>query len=394
MRTSQFIALSVLALLVFSAVSMTTAERASAQNLEDDRWYLGEAARADTYYIYEIQDYYVKDSAPFTMALYFKEQDSSGDWTVPVYVVESSGKVITGTLKLGENLAIQSGGSDIPNEMKPYVGGYQDTLTWLEAFTNKAQPESLNGVTWGKLACIGCGTLDPKGSEQVTAAGNTYETTVLVNARGQNDSKIWVAKQLPYPVKALTYADVNFGSAPIQYKFDLVETGTGEPPTPEETVVIPESPITLSTGRGTYIITLSWTPGTIEPGKETDFNIQFANNRGEPVERVRYDFVVKSATSGEVIQEFTNQNTGQSDSSNVKVMFDQGGPVTATVKINSVEGGNTGDFTGVFLESADFNIVVVPEFPVAMLALAGALVSVVLVVRLRRFGRNGLSLTG
>ena len=75
-------------------------------------------------------------------------------------------------------------------------------------------------------------------------------------------------------------------------------------------------------------------------------------------------------------------------------MFDQGGPVTATVKINSVEGGNTGDFTGVFLESADFNIVVVPEFPVAMLALAGALVSVVLVVRLRRFGRNGLSLTG
>jgi hypothetical protein len=391
MRTSQFIAaLSVLALLVFSAVSMTTAERAFAQNLEDDRWYIGEAARADTYYIYEIQDGSTNDGAPFKMSLYFKEQDSNGDWTVPVYVVESSGKVLTGTFKLGDNLSIQSGGSDISREMQTYAGGYLNTLTWLEAFTNKAQPESLNAVTWGKLACIGCGTLDPKGSEQVTAAGTTFDTTVLVNARGQKDSKLWIAKELPYPVKALTYADVNFGNAPIQYKFDLVETGTGEPPVPEDTTFVPDSPITLSTGRGTYIITLSWSPNTIEPGQETDFNVAFTNNREEPVNRVRYDFTVKSTETGEVIQEFKDQNTGQTNTSNVKVNFEQGGPVTVTVKVNSVAGGNTGDFTGDFIESVDYNIVVVPEFPVAMLALAGALVSVVLVVRLRGFGRNGL----
>jgi hypothetical protein len=319
------------------------------------------------------------------MGLYFKEQDSDGAWTVPIYVVESSGKVVTGTLKLGDNLAVQSGASEIPSDLSPFIGGYQDTLTWLEAFTNKAEPESLKGVTWGKLACIGCGTLDPKGNEQITSAGNTYETTVLVNTRGQTDSKIWISKDLPYPVKAETYADVNFGTAPIQYKFDLVETGTGEPPVPEEITVIPESPMTVSTARGTYVVTLSWSPTTIEPGQETSFNVRFANNRGSPVDRVNYDLVVKSATTGEVLHESTNQRTGESDSSDVKVMFNEGGQVTVSVKVNSVEGGNTGDFSGVFLESADFNIVVVPEFPAAALLLAGALTSGIVALRL---GRN------
>ncbi|MGI0018900.1 MAG: hypothetical protein ACREAY_00350 [Nitrososphaera sp.] len=391
MKSHQIIALSLLSVLVFSALEVSIATK-SAYAQDDDRWYIGKNAPADTYYIYKIQDAAVKDGAPFTMALYLQEQDSSGDWTAPVYVVENTGHVITGTFKLGENLAVLSGSSDIPEEMEPYVGGYQDTLTWLEAFTNKAEPESLNAVTWGKIACIGCGTLDPKGSEQVTAAGNTYDTTVLVNHRGQTDSKIWVAKELPYPVKAKTYADVTAGLPPIQYVFDLVETGAGQLPTPEETSVIPDSPLTLTTGRGTYAMTLSWSPNEIMPGAETDFNIQFENSRGVPMERTNYDFVVKSAATGDVIQEFTNQNTGEGNTGDVKVMFDQGGPVTVTVTINSVAGATTDPF----IESADFNIVVVPEFPtiIAMLALAAALASMVMIGRARGSilggGRRGI----
>ena len=383
MNPNQFIALSVLSMLVFSALQVSMAAK-SAYAQSGDRWYIGQMATADTYYIYNIRDTAVKDGAPFTMALYFQEQDSNGDWTVPVYVVENTGHVITGTFKLGENLAVLSGSSDISAEMTTYVGGYQDTLTWLEAFTNKAQPESLTALTWGRIACIGCGTLDPKGNEQVTTAGNTYETTVLVNHRGQADSKIWVAKELPYPVKALTYADVTAGLPPVQYAFDLVETGTGQPPAPDETTNIPESPLKMTTGRGTYVMTLSWNPGTIEPGKETDFNIQFENSRGVPQGRTNYDFVIKSAATGDVIQEFKNQNTGEGNTGDVKVMFDQGGPVTITVTINSVSGATTDPF----IESADFNIVVVPEFPaiVAMLALVAALASMILIVRAKGFG--------
>ena len=130
-------------------------------------------------------------------------------------------------------------------------------------------------------------------------------------------------------------------------------------------------------------MTLSWTPDRMEPGTETDFNIQFEDSRGNPLERTNYDFVVKNAANGEVIQEFKNQNTGEGNSGDFKVMFDQGGPVTVTATINSVSGGSTGEF----IESADFNIVVVPEFTtiIAMLALAAALASMVLIGRAKGF---------
>jgi hypothetical protein len=385
-KSHQIIALSLLSVLVFSALGASIPAK-SAYAQDDNTWYIGKNVSADTYYNYRIQDAGTKEGAPFTMSLYFQEQDSSGDWTVPVWVVENTGHVITGTFKLGDNLAVQSAGSDISSELRPYVGGYQNSLTWLEAFTNKAEPEPLNAVTWGKIACIGCGTLDPKGSEQVTAAGTTYETTLLVNHRGQTDSKVWVAKELPYPVKALTYADVNNAVPPIQYTFDLVETGTGQPEMPEETTIIPESPLTMATGRGSYIMTLSWTPDRIEPGTEANFNIQFEDSRGNPLERTNYDFVVKNAASGEVVQEFKNQNTGEGNSGDFKVTFEQGGPVTVTATINSVSGGSTGEF----IESADFNIVVVPEFTtiIAMLALAGALASMVLIGRAKGFTLGG-----
>jgi hypothetical protein len=381
-KSHKIIALSLLSVLVFSALEVSTATK-SAYAQADDRWYIGKNVSADTYYNYNIRDAAVKEGAPFTMSLYFKEQASNGDWTVPVYVQENTGNVITGTFTLGANLAVQSGSSDIPAEMQTYVGGYQDTLTWLEAFTNKAEPESLNAVSWGKIACIGCGTLDPKGSEQVTTAGNTYDTTVLVNHRGQADSKVWVAKEMPYPVKALTYADVTAGLPPIQYAFDLVETGTGQPKTPDVTEVIPDSPITMTTGRGTYKMTLSWSPEEIMPGQETDFNIQFENSRGVPQERTNYDFVVKNSATGDVIQESVNQNTGESNTGDVKVMFDEAGPVTIAITVNSVSGATTDPF----IESADFNIVVVPEFStiIAMLALAGALASMVLIGRAKGF---------
>src|ERR1044071_2468131 len=72
-----------------------------------DRWYIGQSAQANTYYTYTIQDIEVNDGSQFTMSIYFKEQDSNGNWIAPVYVVEDNGNVLNGTLSLGENLAIQ-----------------------------------------------------------------------------------------------------------------------------------------------------------------------------------------------------------------------------------------------------------------------------------------------
>jgi hypothetical protein len=320
-----------------------------------DTWYIGQSAQANTYYIYTIQDLEVNEGSQFTMSIYFKDQDSEGNWNAPVYVVEPNGNVLTGTLSLGDNLAVRAGDSTIPKEMNPYIDGYKDSLTWLEAFTSKGKPASLKAVSWGKIACIGCGTLDPAGGEKITAAGTTYDTTVMLNHRGQKDSKIWIAKELPYPVKALTYADVTTGQPPIQYAFDLIKIGTGQPELPKSENRLPTPPITLATGRGTYKITLSWTPAVIQPGTETTFTTSFADSNGNPAQRVNYDLTFTAANKT-VIQDFKSQFTGDDSASDVKATLPNGGAVTVNIKINSVSGADTGNF----VESANFGIVVAP----------------------------------
>lgn len=372
---------------VLLALSMSTIFGAAFAQ-QGDTWYIGQSAQANTHYIYDIQDFDVKEGSKYTMSLYFKEQDSQGNWVVPVYVVENNGNVLEGTLSLGDNLAIQSSGTTIPKEMNPYIDGYKDTLTWLEAFTSKGSPKSLSAVSWGKIACIGCGTLDPAGSQQVTEAGKTYDATVLVNHRGQTDSKIWVAKELPYPVKALTYADVTTGQPPIQYKFDLVEVGPGQPETPKSQTNVPTPPLTAATGRGTYVVTLNWSPVQIEPGKETTFSVGFTDSRGAQVQRVNYDVTLKDA-NGKTLQEMKNQFTGESSANSVKATFNQTGPARINVKINSVSGVDTGEF----VESSEFSIAVVPEFPVFLVAAITAVVFAVVVAGTRLKGRTfgGLS---
>lgn len=372
----------VLALLLASIVVAPLTLHAFAQ--EDDRWYIGKSVTADSYYIYTIQDFEVNGGAQYTMSIHFKEQDSEGNWIAPVYIVENNGNVINGTLSLGENLAVRAGDSSIPKEMNPYIDGYKDTLTWLEAFTSKGSPQSLKAVSWGKIACIGCGTLDPAGTEQVTAAGITFDTTVMLNHRGQKDSKIWIAKELPYPVKALTYADVTTGVPPIQYAFDLIKTGTGQPPQPESETRIPTPPLTLATGRGTYKVTLSWTPEQILPGRETTFTTSIADSNGNPLQRVNYDLVM-TGPDKVVIEQFKSQFTGDDSQSDVKVTLDSGGPINVNVKINSISGVDTGNF----VEDVNFGIVAVPEFPVGIAAIVSllALAGVVVGLRLKQADR-------
>ena len=46
------------------------------------------------------------------------------------------------------------------------------------------------------------------------------------------DNNIYVNSDMPFPVKAQTYADVTTGNPPIQYAYELQATGTGQPPIP------------------------------------------------------------------------------------------------------------------------------------------------------------------
>jgi plastocyanin len=184
-------------------------------------WYVGEGARQDMYVKYRIETIDTNNGDPFEMTVTFKEKND-GIWTAPT-VIKAGSEIYTGTLRLGNELAVLSD-SDIPNEMLQFINGYRDSIQWLASFTSQANPKSLNADSWDTLASIGGAPIKPLRTEEVTVPAGVYDTTVIGWTQGI-ENRIWVADNFPYPVKAETYADTSSNSPLIWYAFELLERG-------------------------------------------------------------------------------------------------------------------------------------------------------------------------
>jgi len=382
--SSRFPAFALVASLIVLGALSASMNSAFAQG--DDLWYPGEGVTQDMYVKYRIQEIDTNNEQPYEMTMWFQEQQD-GDWIVPTFIVDDDGTVIPGTMKLSDSMAFLAGGSDVPQEMNDFIGGYSSSLHWLDAFTTKANPLSLSAASWGRIACIGCAEIKPRGQETVTVAAGTYDTTVVGWTRGQMDNKIWIENEFPFPVKALTHADVTTGRAPVLFEFELLETGMGQPEAPAGEGRIPTPPLSRDTPRGTYTIGIDWEPASIEPDSDVIFSVTLTDDTGFPLQRANYDFAVKNA-NGTVIQEFENQNADAEFGTGIhEVHFDDAGQMTITVTVNSVSGQTTGGFA----ESADFNVVVVPELPVSAAIVAAAVIALVVVMtRARGAGLGSL----
>lgn len=384
--SSRFLAFALVALLLafgMSSVALTGSVYAQGDNV----WYPGEGVAQDRYYTYRIQEEGANDRQPFELTLYFQEQNEDGEWTVPAFVVDE-GRVIEGTWKLSDSMAYLAGGSQVPADMNDFIGGYSGSLHWLDSFTTKNEPKSLSpGTNWGRTGSIGGSDLVVSGPESITVEAGQYDTTLLTLHKGVT-SRIWVQNGFPFPIKAEFYTDVTTGSPPIQFAFELLETGTGKPTPPATEERVPTPPLSKTTGRGEYQIQIDWEPATIEPGKPVRFAVALSDEQGLPLQRANYDFTIKDAT-GNVIQQFLNRNAdAELGTGTHEVQIDTAGPITITVKINAVSGQGTGQFT----ESADFNVVVVPEFPIGAAIVAAAVVGLVVVMTRARgslFGTRG-----
>ncbi|HXV45875.1 MAG TPA: hypothetical protein VD736_04310 [Nitrososphaera sp.] len=386
--SSRILAFTLVALLVFGVSSMALTGSAFAQ--ADDLWYPGEGVEQDMYYKYNIREYQTNNRQFFELTLYFQEQQD-GDWIVPAFVVDE-GKVIRGTWKLSDSMGYLAGSSQVPAEMNEFVGGYLGSLHWIDSFTTKRDPKSLSSGNWGRTGSIGGSDLKPSGQETITVPAGEYETTVLVLHKGQADSKIWVMNEFPFPIKALFFTDTTTGAPETQFEFELLETGKGKPEPPAEGELIPKPPLEGKTGRGTYKIGLDWSsdvpddPAKIEPGSTVRFSVSLADSTGFPLERTNYDFTVKDS-EGNIIQEFPNQNADAETGTGIhEVQLDSAGSVTVTVKINSVSGQDTGQF----IESVDFKVVVIPEFPVSAALVAAAVIGLVIAMTRVRGGLGSL----
>lgn len=317
---------------------------------QNDMWYLGKGAKENTYYTYKIQDHDTNQGQPFTMTVFFKDFNETGKyWIAPVFVVDK-GKVLNGTFHLSDLDLTALGSSVIPKEMSPYRSAYANTLQWLESFVPRPG-QSLSAVNWGKIGSIGGSPVNPGGAAKVTVPAGTYDTTVITYHKGV-DNRIWVNSDLPYPVKAETYADVTTGNPPIQYVYDLQATGQGQPPAPESQIEIPKPPLEIQTARGTYILQLLWDPEVIVAGQPVEFGILFGDAAGGIVDRVRYGFKV-TEPDGTVLEDLKNQRAD--DGTGIQeYTFESDGPKDVEVTVDVVGGTPMGEF----VESSKFGIVV------------------------------------
>jgi hypothetical protein len=211
----------------------------------------------------------------------------------------------------------------------------------------------LSSAYWGKIASIGGSPIAPGASAKVTVPAGTFDTKVITYHKGV-DNNIWIAPNLPYPVKAQTYADVTTGNPPVQYAFDLQATGQGQPPIPKSQRVIPKPPLTIQTARGTYYIQLLWDPQTIQVGKATNFGVIFQDNSKTIQNGVAYSFKVTDS-SGKVIRDVHNQGAQDGTGKQTDIIFTKAGPAKVLVSIDAVQGQPTGEF----VENANFDVVAV-----------------------------------
>jgi hypothetical protein len=375
--SSKFLVFALIALvLVFGSLNMISTALAQG----DNNWYPGEGIRQGMYVKYRIEDYDTNEKQPYVLTLYFQQQDQDGNWIVPA-TVEADSRVLNGTLKLSETMSPLAGG-EVPPEMNEFIGGYQSSLLWLDAFTTKSAPLSLTAGSWGKIAAIGGSEVKPAGSEKVSFAGaqsvcgaSSCDSTRVSWHKGV-DSNVWIVNEFPFPVKAQTYADVTTPPAPIQYRFELLETGTGQPAAPTATTTGQASkpPLDRTTNDGSHVI-LTWDPVDIQPNSNVTFGLELEDSNGFPKQDVAYDFTVKDA-NGQIIQQLKDRQARLGNATE-QVAFNSTGPKTVTVTINSVGG----QFTGQIIQNADFNIVVVPEFPVSTAAVAtGSVIGLIVII--------------
>jgi hypothetical protein len=363
--------------LITSVLVLGTLNMMNSAFAQTPEWYPGEGVKQDMYVKYSIQDFDTNEKQPYVMTLYFQQQDQDGNWIVPAYV-EANGRVIQGTLKLSDTMSPLLGG-EVPQEMREFINGYQNSLLWLDASTTKTEPLSLTAGSWGKTASIGGGEVKPAGTEQVQFAGAqslcgapSCDATRITWHKGV-DSNVWVVNEFPFPVKAETYADVTTPPQPIQYKFELLETGQGQPPAPTGTGEASGPPIDRTTTDGSHVI-LTWNPVNIQPNNAVNFGVEFRDARNSPLTDVAYDFTVKDA-NGQIIQELKNQQA-QAGTAAHQVTFNSTGPKTVTVQMNSI--GNRA--VGQVIESTDFNIVAVPEFPVSAAVVSAIVIGFIVVI--------------
>ncbi len=347
-------------------------------------WYPGKGAEKNTYFIYSLKDLEYEGGKPLTIAIWLEDRNDKNDW-IAVVSVNDQGKISTGKMTLS-SINMQ------PISAEPAVSKYREvinrTLMWIGTFSTSMEPKPLTQVAWGRLAATG-GT--PVGigvpasidvvNEQINAAGVTWNTTIVGFRYGET-SKIWVAENFPLPIQAKVYTLRTEHPIPILFEFRLEGFGRSDKPIELEggPVELPKSPMRKLSSGGSVFVELYWGPEIIMPEQEIKFAASLYDNANRPL-RSTERYTIEIFEDGKSILKQEMSNNLQP----VTVKFASEGVKKVVVSYNTTF--RTGDATTTIVEKAEFDMIVVPEFPVGIIAVIGSVMAAMLIIA-RRMGGN------
>ncbi len=279
----------------------------------DGSWYVGEGLKKGDYFEYSLCEIDLNDCAPIKLKMWIKgkiQHVTETLWDAKI-VINDGNKIIKGSMGLGET-TLQPITFD--DNLHDYAIAFKSSLVWLSACATGYEgdrilgPKEFRDAAWCKIAAIGGAQLIPKRAEQTVVPDGIVDT-IVVGWYSGNSNEIWIVYDFPLPVKALTFAWVTTGIAPIMHQYSLLnytENVMQDPfknvtPTINiqklldcETDFHDYTSNRVSTNTHSMIIQYNYSPEFPKEGCSIDWKINFMNkfNDVEFIDQIHYDIWV------------------------------------------------------------------------------------------------------
>ncbi len=276
----------------------------------DGTWYLGEGLKVGDYFEYSLCEIDLNDCAPIKLKMWIKGEVQNGSetlWDAKILVIDGN-DITKGSMGLGK---IAAEPVLFDDDLFHYAIAFKSSLAWLSAYATGNEddrthgPKEFRDPAWGKIGAVGGAQLIPKRAEMITTPAGSADT-IVVGWYSGNNNEIWIVDDFPFPVKALTFAWVTTGVAPIMYQFILLDYKENISDDPFHDVVEtpPKADLLgcptkfydyvhgrVSTNTHSMIIEYNYSPELPIEGCDIDWKINFKNkyNDAEFVTQVHYD---------------------------------------------------------------------------------------------------------
>ncbi len=279
----------------------------------DGSWYLGEGLKIGDYFEYSLCQLDLNDCSPIKLKMWIKGEipyETETLWDTEVVIIDGD-KIIKGSWGLGK---MSPEPITFDDDVFDYAIAFKSSLAWLGAFATGNEddrvhgPQEFKATAWGKIGAIGGAQLTTTKTETIIIPTGTVDTVVVGWYSGEFN-EIWIVDEFPFPVKALTYAWVTTGIAPIMHQYTLLDFKENVTDDPFQDVVetiskedLLDCPIKfynytsdrVATNTFSMIIQYNYSPEFPIEGCNIDWKINFMNkyNDIEFVDQVHYDILV------------------------------------------------------------------------------------------------------